>query len=577
MLTHLLTLAGLVTVTLAVSPNQLQRRATVSPDATCGGARGYTCLGSSFGNCCSLHGWCGSTAPYCGSGCQPGFGTCGSNTPPTSTSTSKTTPPTSTPTAGAVAECLTQKNVPIRLTSSADFSQLAQPYNLRLPYTPAVIVLPTTVQHISDAVTCAAKNNVKVQPRGGGHSYAAFGLGGQNGAMVIDLQSFQEVSLDANNVAKVGGGVRLGNLAQAIFNQGQRGLPHGTCPGVGVGGHATHGGFGLSSRAWGLTLDTIVALDVVLANGSSVKATPTAYPDIYYALRGAADSFGIVTSFYLQTQPAPASVVNWSFRIPDMFTSAATSANRFLHIQNFVQNASVVDRNLGLGMYMDGQGFSISGTYFGSLTNFNNKIKPELLRGLPTPTSQSATAMTWIQSLTALADGQPLTQPTTGYNLHDSFFAKSIVVPTSGQLTAATLTSYFDYIIKIGVNSANPWFSIINLYGGPDSQINAKPTSFSAYDDRTALWVIQHYGYTGNTAAPFPQGIIPFINGLSNSITSAQPQTVFPGYINYVDPSLTPAQAHAAYFDDATYAKLLSIKQKVDPGQVFWNPQAVGT
>lgn len=212
---------------------------------------------------------------------------------------------------------------------------------------------------------------------------------------------------------------------------------------------------------------------------------------MFQALRGAADSFGIVTSFYLQTQPAPASVVNWSFRIPDMFTSAATSANRFLHIQNFVQNASVVDRNLGLGMYMDGQGFSISGTYFGSLTNFNNKIKPELLRGLPTPTSQSATAMTWIQSLTALADGQPLTQPTTGYNLHDSFFAKSIVVPTSGQLTAATLTSYFDYIIKIGVNSANPWFSIINLYGGPDSQINAKPTSFSAYDDRTALWVIQ--------------------------------------------------------------------------------------
>lgn len=193
-----------------------------------------------------------------------------------------TAPPTSTSTAGTLGQCLTQKNFPIRLTSSSDFSQLAQPYNLRLPYTPAVIVLPTTVQHISDAVTCAAKYNVKVQPRGGGHSYAAFSLGGQNGAMVIDLQSFQEVSLDANNIAKVGGGVRLGNLAQGIFNQKQRALPHGTCPGVGVGGHATHGGFGLSSRAWGLTLDTIVGLDVVLANGSFVKATSTAYPEIYY-------------------------------------------------------------------------------------------------------------------------------------------------------------------------------------------------------------------------------------------------------------------------------------------------------
>ncbi|KAI4185432.1 MAG: hypothetical protein L6R41_004143 [Letrouitia leprolyta] len=573
MLVSLVSFVCLASVSLAVPVEQFDKRATVSPDASCGGANGYTCLGSSFGNCCSTHGWCGSTSAYCGTGCQPGFGTCGTGT--TTTSTSKTTSPTSTPTAGTLSNCLAQKNVPIRLISSPDFGQLSKPYNLRLPYTPAVIVIPTTTQHISDAVTCAAKNNVKVQPRGGGHGYASFALGGKSGSMVIDLQSFNTVTLDSNNIAKVGGGVRLGNLATAIYNQAQRALPHGTCPGVGVGGHATHGGFGLSSRAWGLTLDTIVALDVVLANGTSVHATSTAYPDIYYALRGAADSFGVVTSFYLQTQPAPASVINWSFSIPNMFQSAATSANYMLHIQNFAQNASVVDRKLGLGMYMDGYGFSISGTYFGSLTDFNTKIKPELLRTLPAPTSSSATSMTWIQSLTALANGQPLQQPTTNYDQHDNFFAKSLVVPTSGQLTASTWTSYFDYIIKNGVNSPNAWYSIINLYGGPDSQINAKPSSFSAYSDRDALWVMQHYGYA-STSATFPTATIPFVNGLNNAITSAQPGTTFPGYSNYVDPTLTPQQAHAAYFDAATYGRLVGIKQSVDPGKVFWNPQAVG-
>ncbi|KAF1837299.1 glycoside hydrolase/deacetylase [Decorospora gaudefroyi] len=51
----------------------------VTTDATCGGTSGYTCLGSSFGNCCSSAGWCGSTSAYCGSGCQSGFGNCGSN------------------------------------------------------------------------------------------------------------------------------------------------------------------------------------------------------------------------------------------------------------------------------------------------------------------------------------------------------------------------------------------------------------------------------------------------------------------------------------------------------------------
>lgn len=57
MLARIWTLVGLAAVTLAVPLDQLERRATVSPDATCGGAKGYTCLGSSFGNCCSPNGW----------------------------------------------------------------------------------------------------------------------------------------------------------------------------------------------------------------------------------------------------------------------------------------------------------------------------------------------------------------------------------------------------------------------------------------------------------------------------------------------------------------------------------------
>ena len=394
--------------------------------------------------------------------------------------------------------------------------------------------------------------------------------------MVIDLEGFQNITLDATTqIAKVGGGVRLGNLALGIYNQGQRALPHGTCPGVGVGGHATHGGFGYSSRAWGLTLDTIVGLDVVLANGSFIHTTSTAYPDIFYALRGAADSFGVVTTFYLKTQPAPSTVINYSFSLANMFKSAATLTSTFSHVQAFAQNASVVNRNLGMGMYFDGSGFSISGTYFGSLTDFNNKIKPELLRGLPAPSTSSVQAMGWIDSLTNLANGVALQQPLTGYNLHDDFFAKSVVVPSSTPLTTAALNNYFNYIISSSAN-AGSWFSIVNLYGGPDSQIDVPSPSSSAYSDRSALWVIQHYGYTGNTNSPFPAATTDFVNGLNTALESKMPNTVFGGYLNYVDPSLTAAQAHTEYYGDATYQKLLGIKKVVDPGAVFWNPQAIG-
>lgn len=182
----------------------------------------------------------------------------------------------------SLSDCLTQKNVPIRLSPSSDFVQLSKPFNLRLKYTPAVIVLPTTVRHIQDAVVCASQNGIKVQAKSGGHSYASFSTGGRDGSMTIDLENFNEITLNAQQIVKVGPGVRLGNLALGIYNQNKRALSHGTCPGVGLGGHATHGGYGFVSRAWGLALDSIVALDVVLANGSSIHTTATSYPDIYY-------------------------------------------------------------------------------------------------------------------------------------------------------------------------------------------------------------------------------------------------------------------------------------------------------
>ena len=144
----------------------------------------------------------------------------------------------------------------------------------------------------------------------------------------------------------MGSGVRLGNLALAIYNQGQRALPHGSCPGVGVGGHFTHGGYGYSSRTWGLALDTIVAMDVVLANGSNVHTTSSQYTDIFYAMRGAADSFGIVTYFYLKTVPAPSSVVSFTADISGAVRDVATITNAFIEFQNIVLDPAVMDENV---------------------------------------------------------------------------------------------------------------------------------------------------------------------------------------------------------------------------------------
>ncbi|KAL8993777.1 MAG: hypothetical protein Q9188_007240, partial [Gyalolechia gomerana] len=189
--------------------------------------------------------------------------------------------------------------------------------------------------------------------------------------MVISLEAFQTVTVNSRGIARVGGGVRLGNLATGIYNQSQRALPHGICPGVGIGGHATHGGYWYSSRAWGLTLDTIVGLDVVLANGSAVHATSTSYTDIFWALRGAADSIGIITTFYFRTQPAPTSILNWVYTIPIANPSVAAAA--FSHIQSFALNASIIDDKIGFGVTPSLSSFLINGTYRGDKATFEAK------------------------------------------------------------------------------------------------------------------------------------------------------------------------------------------------------------
>lgn len=177
-------------------------------------------------------------------------------------------------------DCLGQKNVPIKLANSPDWDVYQDTYNTRLDHQPAVIAVPTTTQHISDAVVCAKQFNVAVQPKGGGHSYASYST--PSDGMMIVLENFQNVSIDGAGIAKVGAGLRLGNMALALYNQGGRALSHGTCKGVGLGGHATGGGFGYSSRAWGLTLDMIVALDVIKADGTLVHCSQTENPDLYY-------------------------------------------------------------------------------------------------------------------------------------------------------------------------------------------------------------------------------------------------------------------------------------------------------
>lgn len=93
-------------------------------------------------------------------------------------------------------DCLATHNVPFVDSTSSRWIYLSTSYNLRIQYQPALITLPETTQNVADSVRCAAENGLKVQPKGGGHSYGSYSSGGQNGSLIVNLENFNNVTVD---------------------------------------------------------------------------------------------------------------------------------------------------------------------------------------------------------------------------------------------------------------------------------------------------------------------------------------------------------------------------------------------
>lgn len=498
-----------------------------------------------------------------------------------------------------VISCLLDKKVPIVKPSDSTYSSWASPYNLRLQYKPAVIVQAQTAQHISDAVVCASRNGIAVQAKSGGHSYASYSTGGKDGGMTIDLQKFQDVTLDKKtNVATFGAGLRLGNLELALLPFG-RSLPHGTCTNVGAGGHFTIGGAGFTSRKYGLAVDSLVGMDVVLANGSRVHASTSENTDVFFAMRGAGPSFGIATTLYAQTFATPTTLTGVYLTWPGKGASASFTLSALKRFQATVTNSSYgVDRNLQFDVTIDCYGgFNLKGEYLGPAATFNATVLPNLLRGLPAPyvsgnkgddgdDSSYIVEYGWQDALLDANYGGNIAYPKPGGGGfvptpdHDKFYTKSIVAPALPEKALTDLTAWTAAHQQQGgkLPQGWGWYATLSLLGGYDSQVTNKASGTMAFWRRAdTVWVLQNTGFNEDVAKgvyPVPSGI-QLVDELNAQITNPLAAGTYGAYLGYVDPSLEREVAGRLYYGEELYGKLKGMKRVLDPGNVFSNPQSV--
>jgi hypothetical protein len=185
--------------------------------------------------------------------------------------------------------------------SDANYESARKVYNGMIQRRPLLIARCAGVADVIAAVRFGRDHDLLVAVRGGGHNAA--GLGVCDDGLVIDLSRMRYTHVDPETrTVRTGGGSTWGDVDHATHAFGLA-VPSGVISTTGVGGLTLGGGLGHLTRQYGLTIDNLLAADLVLADGSFIRASASRNEDLFWAIRGGGGNFGVVTEFVFQAHP----------------------------------------------------------------------------------------------------------------------------------------------------------------------------------------------------------------------------------------------------------------------------------
>jgi FAD/FMN-containing dehydrogenase len=207
----------------------------------------------------------------------------------------------------AVLELESSLRGPVVCPENPTYQEVRRVWNGSIDRRPALIVRCTGVADVIAAVRFARRTGLEVAVRSGGHSFP--GLSVADGALLVDLAPMKGIRVDPDaRTARAQAGVLLGELDRETQQFGLS-VPAGIVTHTGLAGLTLGGGIGWLMRKFGLTVDQLLSVDVVTAEGEFVKASESENSDLFWGIRGGGGNFGIVTEFEFRLNPLGPEVV----------------------------------------------------------------------------------------------------------------------------------------------------------------------------------------------------------------------------------------------------------------------------
>jgi hypothetical protein len=428
----------------------------------------------------------------------------------------------------------------------AGYGEARKLYNGMIDKHPMIIAQCADVADVIAAVNFGRDNRLLIAIRGGGHNGP--GLGSVDDGLVIDLSMMKGVRVDpVSRTARVGPGCTTGDVDHATHVFGLA-VPTGIISTTGIAGLTLGGGHGYLSRKYGLTIDSLIEADLVLADGRFVTVSKDKNPDLLWALRGGGGNFGVVTSFLFQLHPVSmvfAGPIAWpqdhartimrAYR--DFLPRAPEELGAFLGLKMVPATAPFPKEFWGTRICL------LMSCYNGSEEDGKKALAP-LLDALPPP------ALNWMGMMP-----YPAVQ-----SMFDPLYPTGMQWYWRGDFVKSLSDEAIDAHIAQAAETPSQ-MSLMHLYpiDGAVHRVGKNETPWSARD---ATWSMVIAGIDPN-----PQNAGPVTRWTKAYWEAVHPFNLGGAYVNFMMDDEGEARVKATYGDN--YKRLAALKKKYDPDNVF--------